>query len=82
VAAGGAGSPLSGPGTSTQHARDRIVLGARDLCPSTAADPRALDLPICEILRVEDGRITGGDMCYDAMSMFAQLGIVEAPAPA
>jgi steroid delta-isomerase-like uncharacterized protein len=46
------------------------------------ATGRSLDLAFCEIVRVQDGRIAGGDLYYDAMTMFAQLGVVEAPATA
>jgi steroid delta-isomerase-like uncharacterized protein len=46
------------------------------------ATGKSIDVPFCEIVRVEDGRIAGGDIYYDAMTMFAQLGVVEAPAAA
>ena len=46
------------------------------------ATGRQIDLGFCEIVRVDGDRITGGDMYYDAMTMLAQLGVVEAPAPA
>jgi steroid delta-isomerase-like uncharacterized protein len=46
------------------------------------ATGRPLDLAFCEIVRVDGDRIAGGDMYYDAMTMLAQLGVVEAPATA
>jgi steroid delta-isomerase-like uncharacterized protein len=46
------------------------------------ATGRPLDLAFCEILRVEDGRVTGGDAYYDALTMLSQLGVVQAPAAA
>ena len=46
------------------------------------ATGRALDLPFCEIVHLENDRMTGGEMYYDAMTMMTQFGIVEAPAMA
>ena len=46
------------------------------------ATGRPLAVEFCEIVEVTDGQITAGDMYYDMMSMMAQLGVIEAPAPA
>jgi ketosteroid isomerase-like protein len=46
------------------------------------ATGRQLDLAFCEVVRVDGGRIVAGEMFYDALSMMAQLGVVEAPAAA
>jgi ketosteroid isomerase-like protein len=46
------------------------------------ATGRQIDLAFCEIVRVEGDRIVSGEMYYDAMTMMAQLGVVQAPAVA
>ena len=46
------------------------------------ATGRPLDLALCEIVRVDGDRIAGGDMYYDAMTMLAQFGLVDASAAA
>jgi ketosteroid isomerase-like protein len=46
------------------------------------ATGRQIEVRFCEILRVRDDRVVAGEMFFDAMTMFAQLGVVEAPAPA
>ena len=46
------------------------------------ATGRQLDLAFCEILRIEDGRMSRGDIYYDAMTMMVQFGVAQAPATA
>jgi ketosteroid isomerase-like protein len=46
------------------------------------ATGRSLDLDFCEILGVEADRIARGDIYYDAMTMRAQFGVIDVPAPA
>jgi steroid delta-isomerase-like uncharacterized protein len=46
------------------------------------ATGKALDLPFCELLRVEGDRIRGGELYYDTMTMLVQFGLAEAPAAA
>jgi len=46
------------------------------------ATGRRLAVDFCEIVEVADGRIVGGHMYYDMLTMLAQLGVIEAPAPA
>lgn len=36
-----------------------------------------LDLPICEVHRVEDGRLARGETYYDVMSIMVRLGVAE-----
>ena len=43
------------------------------------ATGKQLDLPMCEVHRVQDGRLVSGEVYYDLMSMLIQLGAVEAP---
>jgi ketosteroid isomerase-like protein len=47
---------------------------------ASEATGRSLDLAVCEVLRIEDGHVAGGELYYDAATMATQLGIVEAPA--
>ena len=47
-----------------------------------ATTSKRMDMPFCEILRVESGRITGGDIYYDRLTMLTQLGLAEVPVPA
>jgi ketosteroid isomerase-like protein len=45
------------------------------------ATGRRIDVPFCEVLRWgADGRITGGEIFYDQMSILVQLGVIEPPA--
>ena len=44
--------------------------------PATATG-NPLDLPMCEVHRVDDGRLTSGEIYYDAMSIMVQLGVAE-----
>jgi steroid delta-isomerase-like uncharacterized protein len=46
------------------------------------ATGRPVDVAFCEIVRVDGGRLAGGDIYYDAMTLMSQLGVVQAPAPA
>ncbi len=46
------------------------------------ATGRAVAIEFCEIVEVTGGQIAGGHMYYDMMAMLAQLGVIEAPAPA
>ena len=46
------------------------------------ATGRTADLAFCEIVEVRGDQIVSGGIYYDAMTMLAQLGVVEAPAPA
>lgn len=49
--------------------------------PAQATGNR-LDFAVCELMRVEDGKVVQGEIYYDQMTMMVQLGVVEAPAPA
>ena len=46
------------------------------------ATGRAADVAFCEIVEVRGDQIVSGGLYYDAMTLLAQLGVVEAPAPA
>ena len=50
--------------------------------PTGASTGKRMDMPFCEIMRVQDGRITGGEIFYDQLTMLTQLGLAEAPVPA
>ena len=47
--------------------------------PAQVTTGKTMAMPFCEILRVQDGRITGGDMYYDQLTLLSQLGLMEAP---
>ncbi len=47
--------------------------------PTQAATGKRMDMPFCEILHVQDGRVTGGEIYYDQLTLLTQLGLVEAP---
>jgi steroid delta-isomerase-like uncharacterized protein len=46
------------------------------------ATGRRMEMAFCEIFRVEDGKLSGGEIFYDSMTLLTQLGVVEAPAAA
>lgn len=46
------------------------------------ATGRSLDLAMCEIMRSDGERLIAGEIYYDAMTMMAQFGVIEAPATA
>ena len=50
--------------------------------PAQATTGKRMDMPFCEILRVQNGRVIGGEMFYDQLTMLTQLGLAEAPVPA
>jgi ketosteroid isomerase-like protein len=50
--------------------------------PGKAVTGKRMDMPFCEILRVQDGRVVSGEMFYDQLTMLTQLGLAEAPVPA
>jgi steroid delta-isomerase-like uncharacterized protein len=50
--------------------------------PAGVTTGKRMDMPFCEILRVEDGKVTAGEIFYDQLTMLTQLGLAEAPAPA
>ncbi len=50
--------------------------------PAQATTGRRMDMPFCEILRVQDGRVISGEIIYDQLTMLTQLGLAEAPVPA
>jgi hypothetical protein len=41
-----------------------------------------MDLAFCTVVNVEDDRMTAGEIYYDALTMMAQLGVIEPPVPA
>jgi hypothetical protein len=52
------------------------------LGPLTATG-RAIDLPMCELIRFNDqGEIVSGGMYYDQLSMLGQLGMAQTPGAA
>jgi ketosteroid isomerase-like protein len=50
--------------------------------PAQSVTGKTINMPFCEIMRVQNGRLTGGEIFYDQLTMLSQLGLVEAPAPA
>ena len=50
--------------------------------PGNAVTGKRMDMPFCEILRVQDGRVVSGEIFYDQLTMLTQLGLAEAPVPA
>ena len=44
-----------------------------------AATGKELDVPFCELLRWQDGKVIEGAMYYDTATMMVQLGHMEAP---
>jgi ketosteroid isomerase-like protein len=50
--------------------------------PARAVTGKQMDMPFCEIMRVQDGKIVGGEIFYDQLTMLSQLGLAEAPVPA
>ena len=50
--------------------------------PAQATTGKRMDMPFCQILRVQNGRVTSGEIFYDQLTMLAQLGPAEAPVPA
>jgi ketosteroid isomerase-like protein len=46
------------------------------------ATGKAMNMPFCEIMRVQDGKIVSGEIFYDQLTMMSQFGLMEAPAPA
>jgi hypothetical protein len=50
--------------------------------PGQAVTGKRMDMPFCEILRVQDGRVVSGEIFYDQLTMLTQLGLAEAPVPA
>jgi steroid delta-isomerase-like uncharacterized protein len=46
------------------------------------ATGRSIELAFCELAETRDGRIVRQEIYYDALGLLAQLGVVEAPAPA
>lgn len=50
--------------------------------PAHAITGKRTDMAYCEILRVQNGRVTSGEIFYDQLTMLTQLGLAEAPVPA
>ncbi len=50
--------------------------------PAQATTGKRMDMPFCEILRVQNGRVTSGEIFYDQLTMLTQLGLAETPLPA
>lgn len=50
--------------------------------PAQATTGKRIDMAFCEILRVQNGRVTSGEIFYDQLTMLTQLGLAEAPVPA
>ena len=50
--------------------------------PGKAVTGKRMDMPFCEILRVQEGRVVSGEIFYDQLTMLTQLGLAEAPVPA
>jgi ketosteroid isomerase-like protein len=50
--------------------------------PAQVTTGRRMELPFCEVVRVQDGRIVSGEIFYDQLTILTQLGLVEAPVPA
>ena len=47
--------------------------------PAQATTGKRMDMPFCEILRVQNGRVTSGEIFYDQLTMLTQLGLDQAP---
>ncbi len=48
-----------------------------------SATGRTMDVPFCEALRFDaEGKVLGGELYYDQLSMLTQLGHIEQPARA
>jgi steroid delta-isomerase-like uncharacterized protein len=61
-----------------------IVVGTHDgaLGPFPATG-KAFSLPLCELWHFDaDGRVVGGDLYYDQVSLLTQLGLMPLPQPA
>ena len=52
------------------------------LGPMRAVTGERMDMPFCEILRIQDDKIAGGEIFYDQLTMLTQLGLAEAPVTA
>jgi hypothetical protein len=45
--------------------------------PAQATTGKRMDMPFCEILRVQNGRVTSGEIFYDRLTMLGQLGLLH-----
>jgi steroid delta-isomerase-like uncharacterized protein len=50
--------------------------------PVQTGTGKRLELAYCELIRVQDGKVTGGEMYYDQLTLLSQLGLAEMPLPA
>ena len=52
----------------------QLVLGSQKIPPSN----RSVEFHLCNVTRVQDGKIIGGQVYYDLLTMMRQLGMEQA----